>query len=160
MAHPKTSKRRSPLSLTIPDRFQSDFTSIEGITGSRPSIHKHPQKSVMLPSSDKHPSFEEVASIALTGALFGQTVSVICLSHGMLVRWMQRLAKTGIAIASLELFDITCTTLAEWKILLGSQPYDITVFHGVEPELRARRLTVGHLRALVEAVPSGLVLVA
>jgi hypothetical protein len=118
-------------------------------------------KSLAIPAHRKRPSFEEVAAIALMGAtICGQLVCVLCLAQELLGRWMCQLEELPAPITLLDVVDTNRATLADWRKLLSSDTHDVTVLHGAYPELKAKRLSVGYVKALVDAVPSGLVIVA
>jgi hypothetical protein len=118
-------------------------------------------KSLAIPTPGIQPSFEEVATIAAMSATFcGQSVCVLCLTQEILERWMCQLAGHSASITLLDVLSTSRATLKDWTELLGSHDYDITVLHGACSELRARRISVGYVKALIDAVPSGLVMVA
>jgi hypothetical protein len=118
-------------------------------------------KSLAIPAPGRNPSFKDVVAIAIMGALCGkQSVCVLCLTRKLLERWMSELEKLSGPITLLDVLNTNRATLADWKKLLSSQAYDVTVLHGACAELRAGRLSGGYVKALVDAVPSGLVLVA
>jgi hypothetical protein len=95
------------------------------------------------------------------GASFGeQSVCVLCLTQELLERWMRELEQLSAPITLLDVLNTNRATLADWKEMLGSHAYDVTVLHGACAELRAGRLSVGYVKVLVDAVPSGLVMVA
>ncbi len=119
-----------------------------------------PSKTLIVPARGKHPTFDEVTGIALTGALCGLSVCVLCLTQEMLERWMRRLDECSVPITLLDVLNTNRATLTDWQALLTSQPYDVTVLHGVQSELQANRLSVGYVKSLVDAVPSGMVIVA
>jgi hypothetical protein len=60
----------------------------------------------------------------------------------------------------MDVLNTNRATLADWKELLGSHAYDVTVLHGANAELRAGHLSLGYVKALVDAVPAGLVVLA
>jgi hypothetical protein len=101
-----------------------------------------------------------VAGIALTAALCNLSVCVLCLTQGMLERWMRRLDEFSAPITLLDVLNTNPATLADWEAFLSGGSYDVVVLHGAQVELQANRLSVGYVKALVDAVPSGLVIVA
>ena len=118
-------------------------------------------KSLAIPAPGRRPSFEEVAAIALMGAtICGQSVCVLCLTQELLERWMCKLEVLSAPVTLLDVVNTNRATLEDWKELLSGHAYDVTVLHGTCRELRADRLSVGYVKALVDAVPSGLVIVA
>ena len=132
--------------------------SLQTSTGDTPT---QATKSLAIPTPGIEPSFQEVATIAVMGATFcGQSVCVLCLTQEFLERWMCQLAGHAASITLLDVLNTNRATLRDWTELLGSHDYDITVLHGACSELRARRISVGYIRALIDAVPSGLVMVA
>ena len=121
--------------------------------------HPLPPKSLAVPAPGKQPAFEEVAHIVLTGALCGLSVCIMCLTQEMLERWMHQLHDCPHRFTLLDVLNTNRATLADWKALLRRQSYDVTVLHGVRSEVRARRVAVGYVKGLVDAVSSGLVVV-
>ena len=118
-------------------------------------------KSLAIPASGIQPSFQEVATIAVMGVtVCGQSVCVLCLTQELLERWMCHLAGHAASITLLDVLSTNRATLRDWTELLGSHNYDITVLHGACSELRAGRISVGYVKALIDAVPSGLVVIA
>jgi hypothetical protein len=132
---------------------------LESLSGGQFSMYLSSTKSLAIPAPGKQPTFDEVTSIVLTGACFGLSVCVMCLTQEMLERWMGRLQAHPKSVTLLDVLNTNRATLADWKAFLGSQPHDITVLSGVQSELQAGQLSVGYLKALVEAVPAGLVMV-
>ena len=117
-------------------------------------------KSLAIPAQTEPPSFEEVSAIALMGAtICGQAVCVLCLTQELLERWVCQLEELPAPITLLDVVDTNRATLADWKELLSRDTHDVTVLHGAYPELKAKRLSVGYVMALVDAVPSGLVII-
>jgi hypothetical protein len=90
----------------------------------------------------------------------GQSVCVLCLTQELLERWMCQLEDLPAPITLLDVVDTNRATLADWKELLSRDTHDVTVLHGAYPEIKAKRLSVGYVKALVDAVPSGLVIIA
>lgn len=118
-------------------------------------------KSLAIPAPGSRPRFEQVAAIALMAAeICGQSVCVLCLTQETLQRWICRLEKFSAPVTLLDVLNTNRATLADWKTLLSQQSYDVTILHGVHYELQADRLSVGYVKELVDAVPSGLVVVA
>lgn len=118
-------------------------------------------KYLAIPTPDKRPVFEEVAGIALASAMVcNQSVCVLCLTQELLERWMCHLEKLSTPITLLDVVNTNRATLADWQELLSSNAYDVTVLHGTCQELQANRLSVSYVKALVDAAPSGLVIVA
>lgn len=118
-------------------------------------------KTLAVPSPGREPNFEEVAGIALMGAaICGQSVCVLCLTQQILERWTCYLEESSMPVTLLDVLNTNRATLADWTKFLSGQTYDITVLHGVQSELRADHLSVCYVTALVDAVPSGLVVVA
>jgi hypothetical protein len=118
-------------------------------------------KSLAIPTPGSRPRFEHVAAIALMAAeICGQSVCVLCLTQETLQKWICRLEKDSAQVTLLDVLNTNRATLADWKTLLRQQAYDVTILHGVHHELQADRLSVGYVKELVDAVPSGLVVVA
>ena len=117
-------------------------------------------KTLVIPGQGKRPTFEEVARVVLTGARCDLSVCVICLSPDTLVRWMAWLETLPGSVTLLDALNTNRATLKDWQTFLQNQTFDLTVLAGVEAELQARRLSVGYVKALVEAAPAGLVMVA
>jgi hypothetical protein len=116
------------------------------------------QKSLAVPAPGASPTFDNVADIALTAASFEQAICVMCLTQELLKRWMLKLNASDASVASLDTFDANRATLADWEAFLSAQSYDIVVLHGVRAELQARRLSVSYVKSLMDAIPSGLVM--
>ncbi len=116
------------------------------------------QKSLVVPAPGTSPTFDDVADIALTAAFLEQAVCVICLTQEFLAQWMLKLNAFDAPIASLDTFDANRSTLADWEIFLSGQSYDVVVLHGVRAELQARRLSVSYVKSLMDAIPSGMVI--
>jgi hypothetical protein len=114
------------------------------------------RKTFAIPNLGRQPSFEEIVDIALTAASFNQSVCVLCWGQVLHERWTHHLDSFSPS-ASLDVLDASHATLAEWKVLLGDSPYDIIVMHGVQAACQAERLSINYATALVDAVPSGLV---
>jgi hypothetical protein len=123
---------------------------MSSLTFSGPSqLHSPQTKSLAIPAPGRKPNFDDVAGIALTAALCNLSVCVLCLTQGMLGCWMRRLGDFSVPISY---------SSVECRLSGGS--YDVIVLHGARVELQADRLSVGYVKALVDAVPSGLVMVA
>ena len=116
-------------------------------------------KSLAIPAPGQQPSFDDVAGIVLTGALFDLSVCVMCFTQAGLDRWTRRLEEDHPSVTLLDILNTNRATLADWKEFLRTQAYDITVLYGTKPELEANRLSADYVKALVEAVPEGLVMV-
>lgn len=118
-------------------------------------------KSLVIPAPGKRPSFDQVAAIALVGAITcSQSVCVLCLTQDLLEHWMSQLEELPAPVMLLDVVGNNRATLKDWKKLLSSHACDLTILHGACAELRANRLSVGYVRALVDAVPSGFVMIA
>ena len=119
-------------------------------------------KSLIIPAKGKQPTFNEVANIVLTGAMCEMSVAVFCLTQELLSTWACRLEQSNftVSLPHLELLDLNHATLPDWQAFLGSQSYDMTVLHGAQAELRANQLSVEYVKALIDAAPSELVMVA
>ena len=123
--------------------------------------HTPTTKSLAIPAPGRKPTFEEVANIALVSATVGnQSVCVMCLTQEVLERWTCRLGEFPAPITLLDVLNTNRATLNDWKAFLSSQTYDITVLHGIQSEFRAKRMSVGYVKALINAVPLGLVVIA
>ncbi len=114
-----------------------------------------------IPAPGKQPVFEEIAGIALASALgCNQSVCVLCLTQEVLIRWTLRLEEFSAPVTVLDVLNTNRATLADWRDFLRDQAYDVTILHGAQSELQANRLSIGYVKALMDAVPSGLVVVA
>jgi hypothetical protein len=134
---------------------------MSSLTFSGPSqLHSPQTKSLAIPAPGRKPNFDDVAGIALTAALCNLSVCVLCLTQGMLGCWMRRLGDFSVPITLLDVLNTNRATLADWEVFLSGGSYDVIVLHGARVELQADRLSVGYVKALVDAVPSGLVMVA
>ena len=119
-----------------------------------------PAKSLALPVRGKSPTFTEVANIALTGALWGMSVCVICVTEDALAHWQHKGEEGSPLPPSLHILDAHRATLADWEGFLRGSVYDMIVFQGVQAGLQGGWLSLGYVRALVEAIPQGLILLA
>lgn len=119
-----------------------------------------PIKSLALPIRGRNPSFAEVSGIALTGALLGMSVCVICLTESALAEWQKRLEEKSSLPASLHVLDAHRATLTDWEGFLRGSMYDMVVLQGAGGGLQEGWLSPGYVKALVEAIPRGLILVA
>ncbi len=118
-------------------------------------------KYLAIPAPGKRPVFEEIAGIALASALVcKQSVCVLCLTQEVLKRWSLRLEEFFAPVTVLDVLNTNCATLVDWEDFLRGYAYDVTILHGARSELRANNLSIGYIKALVDAVPSGLVIVA
>ena len=115
------------------------------------------RKRFAIPNLGWQPSFEEVADIALTAASFNQSVCVLCWSQALQERWMYYLDNFSASVPLLAVLDANQATLVECKVLLGDCPDDIIVMHGVQAACQSERLSIKYATALIDAVPSGLV---
>ena len=125
---------------------------------SQPLNHPFSQKSLAIPAPGKQPTFDEVADIVLTGAHFELSSCVLCLAQEMLERWINRLDNSPAPVALLDVLNTNQATLTDWQMFLRRQVYDITVLSGALAEMQAGRLSPGYVQALVDAIPSGLVM--
>lgn len=116
------------------------------------------QKSLFFPAPGRRPTFDSVADIVLTGTRFNLSGCVLCLTQEMLDRWQAQLENGPASVTLLDVLNSNQATLEDWQAFLGNHPHDITVFSGALSELEAGRLSAEYLYALVEAVPSGLVI--
>ncbi len=121
--------------------------------------HPVPTKVLAIPTSGKQSAFDEVVDIALTGAFCGLSVCVMCLTEEMLERWSSRLEDLSHPVTLLDVLDTNRAILEDWQTFLSAQTRDITVLHGVQSELSANRISASYVTALVDAIPSGLVVV-
>ena len=116
------------------------------------------QKSLAVPAPGTSPTFDDVADIALTTAFFEQSVCVMCLTQELLERWMFKLDAFDASVALLDMLDANRATLSDWETYLSGQSYDIVVLHGVRAELQTGCLSVSYVKSLMDAIPSGLVM--
>jgi len=120
-------------------------------------LHPVPTKVLAVPASGKQPAFDEVVDIAFTGAFCGLSVCVVCLTEEMLERWRSRLEDLAHPVTLLDVLNTNRATLEDWQTFLSAQTHDITVLHGVQSELSANKTSASYVTALVDAIPSGLV---
>jgi hypothetical protein len=117
--------------------------------------------SLAIPAPNRQPTFDEIAGIAVASAILcGQSVCVLCLTHEILQGWIHQLEEFSAPVTLLDVLNTNRATLADWKALLSSQSYDVTILYGAQSELRTNRLSVGYVKVLVDAAPSGLVVIA
>jgi hypothetical protein len=119
-----------------------------------------PRRRIAIPAPSSTPRFEGVFSLAVTSALLGQTVLVICMTEQVLTDWEQRLRMRPRPIERLELVDGRRAWSAEWRALLCKRHHDVTVLHGVRSALQDQSLPVSHAKLLVSALPAELIVLA
>ncbi len=117
-------------------------------------------KSLIVPAPGRQPTFDNVTNIVFLGMLCDLSVCVICLSEESWQCWQGWREKCQGSVTLMDLFNINQAVLADWETFLGSHPYDMIVLDGARVELQADRISVGYVTTLVEAVPSGMVMVA
>jgi len=117
-------------------------------------------KSLALPPGGQPPTFDQVVQIVLTGVMCRFSVGVLCLTQAALDDWLDWPSWHSAAIARFDLLDCDQATLSDWQAFLSSQSYDLTVLYGVSAELAAARLSVRYVGKLVDAAPSGVVMLA
>jgi len=130
-------------------------------------MQKRPTDPKTLASAGENnkPLFESAVMATTTALICDLSVQVFCFSRDQLTRWQQvfATAETGNA-PQVELrpqiHDLNRATLAEWQATLARQSSDLTVLAGFHTAQCRREISGAYVDALVEAVPSGLVVVA
>ena len=117
-------------------------------------------KSLALPTGGQPPTFDQVLQIVLTGVMCRFSVGVMCLTQAALDDWLDWPGRYSSAMARFDLLDCDQATLRDWQAFLGSHSYDMIVLHGACAELPAGRLSVRYVTALVDAAPTGTVVLA
>jgi hypothetical protein len=123
-------------------------------------VSRPPGKSLAIPTQGRHHTFDEIADLVLTNSLCGSSVEVLCLTQELLESWLHWLEQFPATAMLPEVLNANQATLGDWREYLGGQHYDITIFHGHWAELRANRLSVDYVTGLVNAVPTGMVVLA
>jgi hypothetical protein len=111
------------------------------------------------------PLFESAVLAATTALVCDLSVQVICLSGDQLHRWQAvfDLAETGnlsLQEQRPQIHDLNRATLSEWKTTLGEGHADLTVLAGFHTAQRRHEISASYANALVQAVPSGMVVMA
>ncbi len=117
-------------------------------------------KSLAVPNSGRPPTFNQVATVVLSGVQCRMPTGVLCLTQQAMAEWLDWPALLAPSIAAFDLLDLNEAPLTDWQPFLSRQSYGLTVLHGACLELATGRLSVHYVMALVNAVPSGLVVVA
>ncbi len=102
---------------------------------------------------------------ATTALICDLSVQVICLSRDHLIRWqgvfdLAEAENFSVIEQHPQIHDLNRATLSEWKAALGQQRADLTVLAGFHAAKRRREISASYASALVQAVPSGMVVVA
>ncbi len=126
----------------------------------QPVVSTPPEKMLALPRSGKVHTFNDIANLVWVNVLWHKSVAVLCLTQEILNLWQEWLERFPAELPSLEVFDLDSAALSDWQFFLSRQSYDLTVLHGVYTELAADRLSVGYVKALVDAAPAGVVVLA
>ena len=117
-------------------------------------------RQIAVPAPGLIPSFDDVFGLAVTSALFDQTVLVICTTEQVLTNWRRRLQERARPVAGLELLDGQFAWSANWRAFFCSRSYEITVLHGLRSAFQDQSLPLSYTRRLVDAVPAGLIVLA
>lgn len=126
----------------------------------QPAVPTPPEKMLALPRPGKVHTFDDIANLVWVNVLWHKSVAVLCLTHETLDLWLDWLERFPAELPALEVLDLDTATLGDWQLFLSRQSYDLTVLHGVYTELAADRLSVGYVKALVDAAPAGVVVLA
>ena len=122
-------------------------------------------KSLASAGNHSKPLFESAVMAATTALICDLSVQVYCLSRDQLTRWQQVFADVEASDflqneLRPQIHDLNRATLAEWKTTLARQDADLTVLAGFHTAQRRQEISAAYANALVEAVPSGMVVVA
>lgn len=127
-------------------------------TDPRPPLQ--PGRHLAIPIPGRTHTFEEIARVARVNALCGCTVCVLCLNEEIYATWLCWTEEWPASLTLLDVLDSNRATLRDWQRYLRSQPHNMTILHGACAELQAGRVAVSYVAALVDAVPSGIIVVA
>lgn len=115
---------------------------------------------IAVPANGSSPNFDNVYTLAVTGALLDQEVLVVCLTDETLTGWRRRLQARRQPLEGLALVDGQFGWSADWRAFFSSKAYDITVMHGIYAALKEQNIPISYARRLVDAVPRGLIVLA
>lgn len=115
---------------------------------------------IAVPTAGSAPSFDNVYTLAVTGALLDQEVLVVCMTDEMLAGWRRRLRERSWPLEGLTLLDGQFGWSVNWRAFFCYRSYDITVMHGIHVALKEQRISPSYAGRLVNAVPSGLLVLA
>jgi hypothetical protein len=105
-------------------------------------------------------TFDDLANLVWVNVLWHKSAAVFCLTQEILDLWLHWLERFPAELPALEVLDLDRATLNDWQAFLSRQSYDLTVLHGVCPELAADRISARYVAELVNAVPGGVVVLA
>ncbi len=126
----------------------------------QPAVPTPPEKMLALPRPGAVHTFNDIANLVWVNILWHKSVAVLCLTQEILDLWLDWLERFPAELPSLDVLDLDRASLDDWQVFLSRQSYDLTVLHGVYIELAAGRLSVGYVKALVDAAPAGVVVLA
>lgn len=115
---------------------------------------------IAAPENGKVPGFENVYALAVTSALFDQSVLVICLTEELLTDWRRRLQERTRPLDGLTLVDGRFGWSANWRIFFQHRSYDVTVIHGIHAALKEENIPISYAKRLLGSIPSGLIVLA
>lgn len=117
-------------------------------------------KSLALPTGSQPPTLDEVVQTILAGVMCHLSVGVLCLAHLALDEWLDWPGRLLPSLARFDILDCDQATLSDWQTFLSSQSYDLIVLHGACAEMQAGQLAAHYVTALIDAVPSGVIVIA
>jgi hypothetical protein len=129
--------------------FKSNFST--------QSLSTSPAKKLVLPRSNKLPTFDDMANLVWVSTLWDMSVGILCLTQESLDLWTGWLERFPAGLPLLAVLDVNQATLEDWQAFLRRQSYDITLLYGAYAELQASRLSVPYINALVNTAPDGFI---
>jgi hypothetical protein len=126
----------------------------------QPAVSTPPEKMLALPRPGRVYTFDDIANLVWVNVLWHKSAAVFCLTQEILDLWLHWLERFPAELPALEVLDLDRATLNDWQTFLSRQSYDLTVLHGVCPELAADRISARYVAELVNAVPGGVVVLA
>ncbi len=122
-------------------------------------------KTLASAGENNKPLFESAVMAATTALICDLSVQVICLSREQLNRWQEvfdlaEAEEFPVPEQRPKIHDLNRATLSEWKATLGQQRADLTVLAGFHAAKRRSEISAAYANALVNAVPSGMVVMA
>ncbi len=123
----------------------------------------HPHNSsrrLAIPAAGSLPSFDNMFALARIGVLFDQTVLVISMTEEVLTSWQRRLQERGRPMDGLTLLDGRFGWSVDWRAFFCARSYDVTILHGLHTALREQALPRSYAERLLDAMRSGLIILA
>lgn len=146
---------RIPCSGSTPNPVPPDSVQVE-----KSVVQRVSPRQIAVPAPGRLPSFQEMFDIAVIGALHGQRVVVICMTRAISDDWQLWLARMGMPLPELEVLDARAACRIRWESFFSSRSYDMVIVHGVRGAFGADTATPTYVEQMVNAVPTGLIVLA